>query len=141
MRAMLAEMLGGERGIDVVGVVADTAETYAFIRSVRPQVVAMDLAHAGPAGLALLDRIVGEAHGLAVHDVATHQTVDAVRHRAAGDEGLLDEGFRTQLERLSGAAQSREAIPLPRLQVAAAEGVAPCAVEVSREPVDPGEHF
>ncbi|MEH3107679.1 MAG: response regulator [Sphingomonas fennica] len=59
MRAMLAEMLGGERGIDVVGVVADTAETYAFLRSVRPQVVAIDLGIGGIAGLTLIDRIAG----------------------------------------------------------------------------------
>ena len=71
---------------------------------------------------------------------AADEPVDAVGHRAARDERLLQQLLRAQLERLARAAQGRQHIPLPRLQVAAAERVAARAVEVAREPVDAREH-
>ena len=72
---------------------------------------------------------------------AVDEPVDAVGHRAARDERLLQQLLGAQLERLARAAQRREHVPLPRLEVAAAERVAPRAVEVAREPVDAREHL
>ena len=46
-----------------------------------------------------------------------------------------------QLERLAGATQRGQHVPLPRLEVAATERVAARPVEVAREPVDAGEHL
>ena len=75
------------------------------------------------------------------HEPPPDEPVDAVGHRAARDERLLQQCLRAQLERLARAAQGRQHVPLPRLQVAAAERVAARAVEVAREPVDAREHL
>ena len=72
---------------------------------------------------------------------ALDEPVDAVGHGAARDERLLQQLLRAQLERLAGAAQRREHVALPRLEVAAAERVATGAVEVPREPVDARQHL
>ena len=58
MRAMLGHMLEDERGLEVVGVVDDTAETSAFIRRVRPDVVTIDGTR--EEGFVLLDRLMAE---------------------------------------------------------------------------------
>ena len=60
MRAMLGQMLGGDRSLEVVGVVADAAEAYAYIRTTRPDVVTIDIALSGLAGLGLIERVLRE---------------------------------------------------------------------------------
>ena len=60
MRAMLGQMLDGDRGIEVVGVVADAGEAFAFIRTARPDVVTMDVSLSGAAGLGLVEKLVRE---------------------------------------------------------------------------------
>ena len=75
------------------------------------------------------------------HEPPRDEPVDAVGHRAARDEGLLQQLLRAQLERLARAAEGREHVPLPRLEVAAPERVATRPVEVAREAVDAREHL
>ena len=78
--------------------------------------------------------------GFAPHERAVDEPVDAIGHRAARDERLLQQLLRAELERLARAAEGRQHVPLPRLEVAATERVAPRAVEVTREPVDARQH-
>ena len=78
---------------------------------------------------------------LAAHEPALDEAVDAIRHRPARDERLLQQLLGAELERVAGAPQSREHVPLPRFQVAATERVLAGPVEVTRKPVDAREHF
>src|SRR5690606_36849660 len=72
---------------------------------------------------AAVDRV-----GAAVHEPTDDETVDAVGHGAAGDQGLLQELLRAQLERGARSAQGGQDVPLPALQVAAAEDLPTRAV-------------
>ena len=76
---------------------------------------------------------------LPADEPAPLEAVDAVRHRAAGDEGLGAELTWGERVGRAGAAQGGEDVELPRLEGVAGEGLASGEVEVPGEPGHPGE--
>ena len=70
-----------------------------------------------------------------MHELPPDEPVDAIGHRAAGDQGLLEELLRTQLKGGPGAAERRKDVPLPRFELASRKSFAACTVEVARQSV------
>src|SRR5215207_7973742 len=79
--------------------------------------------------------------GLPGHEPALDQPVDAIRHGAARDEGLLQQLLGGEAVRGAGAPERREHVELGCLELRARERLAPGAIEVLREPCDAGEHL
>jgi hypothetical protein len=69
------------------------------------------------------------------------QPVDAVGHRAGGDQGGAEQRARRELERRSLPAQRGEHVELPRFEAVLGERAAARDVQVPGEPGDPAEHL
>ena len=79
--------------------------------------------------------------GQPLDEPARGQPVDAVGHRAAGHEGLLEQPARGELVRRPRAAQGREHVELPGLDVVLGEDLPAGPVEVVAQPGDPAQHL
>ncbi|CAM5371413.1 hypothetical protein SBADM41S_05974 [Streptomyces badius] len=79
--------------------------------------------------------------GQPLDEVLLGEPVDAVGHRARGDQGLGEELPGGELVRGAGPAQRREHVELPRLQVVLGEGYAAGPVEVACQAGDAAEHL
>ena len=77
--------------------------------------------------------------GQPLDQAARGQPVDPVGHRPAGHQGLAQQAAGGELVRRPRAAQRREHVELPRLDLRGRERVAAGQVEVSAEPADPAE--
>jgi DNA-binding NarL/FixJ family response regulator len=86
LRAGLEQLLGGEPDLEVVGKASEGAEAIGLVRSVRPDVVLMDLQMPGVDGVAATRQIVAES--LADVLVLTSYS-DAERIVGALDAGAL----------------------------------------------------
>jgi hypothetical protein len=75
------------------------------------------------------------------HQAASRQPVDAVGHRAARDQSLLEQPPGRELVRRPGPAQRGQHVELPRLEGVLGERLSPGPVEVVAEPADPAEHL
>ena len=131
VRAGLAELLRGTADIDVVGTAADGTEALELVRSVRPDVVLMDLQMPGVDGVAATRSIVAEgigadvlvltsfsdgerilaaldagAVGYLLKDADPDQVLDGVRAVARGESPLHPRAARELLE-------SRSSLPPP----------------------------
>src|SRR5690606_29050572 len=69
------------------------------------------------------------------------EPVHPVGHGAAGHQRLAQQPAGGELVRVARAAQGREHVELPGLDVVRGEGVAASQVEVTGQPRDPGEHL
>jgi DNA-binding NarL/FixJ family response regulator len=113
VRSGLRGMLGGEPDISVVGEAASGAEAVTFARSLRPQLVLMDLrmpgAVAAPAEIAALDQ------GTRVVVLTTHESdTDILRAVEAGAFGyLLKDSSRQELLAAVRAAARGETVLAP----------------------------
>ncbi len=76
-----------------------------------------------------------------LHEPARHEPVDAVRHRAGGDERLLQEGLRAQLVGIARPSQRRQHVELPRLELRLLERGAPGALQQPRQAADARQHL
>ncbi len=56
-RRMAAEMIGQEEDLELVGQTGDGEELVSLVRTLRPQVVVMDLVLSGMDGLAVLEQL------------------------------------------------------------------------------------
>ena len=60
IRAMIEQVLGNERDIQVVGVASDAGEAHDLIDRFHPDVVTLDIAMPGMDGMAFLSKIMAE---------------------------------------------------------------------------------
>ena len=79
--------------------------------------------------------------GAAVHKATLDEPVDAVRHGAGGDKGLLQERLGAQLVGGARPAQRGEDVEFPGVELRGRERFSAGAVEVTRESPDAGEHL
>ena len=88
IRAMLEEVLGRERDIDIVGIASDAADALRLLRKHRPDVATIDIAMPGVDGLGLLDAIVADH---LTHPVMLSSHSEAVADAfARGAAGFFD---------------------------------------------------
>jgi len=99
---------------------------------------AVDCFAAGRAQPDLHTAAVGRV-GRTLHQPAYDEAVDPICHRPAGDERLVDELARRQLIGLAGAAQSREDVEFPGVQLVAGKGLFAGPVKVMRKARDPAQ--
>ncbi len=78
--------------------------------------------------------------GAAVHEATAGEPVDAVGHRAAGHQRLVQQPARGELVGPAGPAQSGEYVELPRLELVGGKRLATRAVEVAGQPGDSAEN-
>ena len=79
--------------------------------------------------------------GQPLHQALLGQAVDAVRHRARGDQGLGQELPGGELVRGPRAPQRGQHVELPGLQAVLGEGQPARAVQVPGQPAHPAEHL
>lgn len=115
VRSGLRGMLGGEADIEVVGEAASGAEALVFARSLRPQLVLMDLRMPGGDGVAATAGIVALDQGIRVVVLTTHETdTDILRAVEAGAAGyLLKDSSRADLLAAIRAAARGETVLAP----------------------------
>jgi len=115
VRSGLRGMLGGEPDITVVGEAASGAEAVAFVRSLRPQLVLMDLRMPGGDGAQATAEIVALDQGTRVVVLTTHETdTDILRAVEAGAAGyLLKDSSRGDLLAAIRAAARGETVLAP----------------------------
>src|SRR4051812_34063727 len=78
--------------------------------------------------------------GVALDESASAETVDPVRHGAAGDQGLVQQAPRRELVRRARAAQRGQHVELPLLDPVGGERVAPGELQAPGQPADAAEH-
>jgi len=115
VRSGLRGMLGGEADLAVVGEAASGAEAVAFARSLKPQLVLMDLRMPGGDGAAATAEIVALDQGTRVVVLTTHETdTDILRAVEAGAAGyLLKDSSRQDLLAAIRAAARGETVLAP----------------------------
>jgi DNA-binding NarL/FixJ family response regulator len=131
VREGLARLLDRTDGIDVVGTAADGAEGVAATRSLRPDVVLMDLAMPNVDGIAATRRIVAEAPATRV--VVLTSFSDQTRIDNALDAGalgyILKDADASEVVRAVRAAARGESPLDPRVARAVlARGTTPAAL-------------
>jgi DNA-binding NarL/FixJ family response regulator len=115
VRSGLRGMLGGEADIAVVGEAASGAEAVTAARSLKPQLVLMDLRMPGGDGAFATAEIMALNQGTRVVVLTTHETdTDILRAVEAGAAGyLLKDSSRAELLAAIRAAARGETVLAP----------------------------